>query len=353
MELVVYALLSLVAFYLIAQVSDRYFIPSLDAISDRMKIRSDVAGATFMAMGSSAPELFIALIAVFHPGGHAEIGMGTIVGSALFNVLAIIGGVALVRKAVVAWQPILRDTIFYLISIALLAFVFYNDKIHLLEAILLIAVYVMYIFAVIYWSRIVPYKDDAVYVEPTVKEPKVKRYKLLRALIEPLDQLLKLTYLKERYFIANFSISIIWIALMSWLLVNSAIEISAILDVPEGIIALTVLAIGTSIPDMITSLLVAKKGRGGMAISNALGSNVFDVLLGLGLPWFIVILLTGESVDVFSKNIFLSVILLFSSVIIFFLLLLIRRWQVRKPTGFLLLALYLAYLIWQIISSVC
>ncbi|MFW6019591.1 MAG: calcium/sodium antiporter [Bacteroidales bacterium] len=350
MTLILYTVLSLLAFYLIAQVSDRFFIPSLDAISDRLGIRSDVAGATFMAMGSSAPELFIALIAVLHPGGHAEIGMGTIVGSALFNVLAIIGGVALVRKAVVSWQPILRDTSFYLISIALLAFVFYNDEIHLFEAILLMAVYILYVFAVIYWSRFFPYKDDAVYVEPTEKEPKVKHYKLLRTLIKPLDQLLKLTFLKEKYFIANFSISIIWIALLSWLLVNSAIKISAILNVPEGIIALTVLAIGTSIPDMITSLIVAKKGRGGMAISNALGSNVFDILLGLGLPWFIVILLTGESVEVFSKNIFLSVILLFSSVMVFFLLLMMRRWQIRKPTGLFLLALYLAYLIWQIVS---
>ena len=352
MTLLLYFIILIVAFYLIAQVSDRFFIPSLDAISDRLKIRSDVAGATFMAMGSSAPELFIALIAVFHPGGHAEIGMGTIVGSALFNVLAIIGGVALVRKAVVSWQPILRDTVFYLISIALLAFVFYNDEIHLLEALLLMAVYLAYIVAVIYWGKIFPYYDDAVDVGPTEKEPQVRRYKLLRFIIKPLDQLLKVTFPKEKYFIVNFSVSIIWIGLMSWVLVNSAIQISAILNVPEGIIALTVLAVGTSIPDMISSLIVAKKGRGGMAISNALGSNIFDILLGLGIPWLIVILLTGESVDVFSENIFLSVILLFSSVVIFYLLLMIRRWQIRKPTGIFLLALYLGYLIWQIAGVV-
>jgi K+-dependent Na+/Ca+ exchanger-like protein len=350
MELVLYSFLLLVAFYLIAQVSDRFFIPSLDVISERLNIRSDVAGATFMAIGSSAPELFIALIAVFHPGGHAEIGMGTIVGSALFNVLAIIGAVALVRKAIVAWQPILRDTLFYLISIGVLAFVFFNNHISLFEAILLIGIYVVYIFAVIYWNRLFPYKDDAVEVEQKVVVDPVKRYRLFKYLIRPVDIILNLTFPKPKYFIANFAISILWIAFLSWVLVQSAIEMSHILKVPEGIIALTVLAAGTSVPDLIASVIVARKGRGGMAISNALGSNIFDILLGLGIPWLISILLFKESVDVSSQNIFVSVILLFASVLVVFLLLVYRRWQVRKPTGILLLVLYVAYVVWQILS---
>ncbi len=351
MHLALYSLLLLISFYLIAQVSDRYFIPALDSISGRLKIRSDVAGATFMAIGSSAPELFIALIAVFHPDGHEEIGLGTIVGSALFNVLAIIGAVALVRKAIVAWQPILRDTFFYLVSIALLALVFYNNKISLLESFMLLGVYVIYIFAVIHWNKIFPYKDDAVDLEQEKAEVEVvKRYRLVRLLIKPLDKVVDLTFASSRYYMLNFIISIIWIAFLSWVLVYSAIGVSVILNVPEGIIALTVLAAGTSVPDLIASVIVAKKGRGGMAISNALGSNIFDILLGLGIPWLIVIILFKDSVEVSSQNIFVSVILLFASVLIVFMLLIYRRWKISKPTGILLLALYLAYLIWQIIN---
>ncbi|MFO8054875.1 MAG: calcium/sodium antiporter [Bacteroidales bacterium] len=350
MELFFLSLILLLSFYLIARVSDRYFIPSLDAISERYKIRSDMAGATFMAVGSSAPELFIALIAVFHPGGHAEIGMGTIVGSALFNVLAIIGAAALVRKATVAWQPVLRDTIFYLISLVLLVVIFVNNSITLLEAILLIGIYIVYILAVIYWDKIFPYTDDAVKTEKAVVN--IKRLGLIRFLLWPFETLLRITFPSPRFYMLHFFISIVWIAILSVLLVESAIKMSGILGISEGVIALTVLAAGTSVPDLIASVLAAKKGRGGMAISNALGSNIFDILLGLGIPWLIVILVFGKSVEVSSQNIFTSMVLLFGSVIVVFLLLMYRRWKIRRATGFFLLALYAAYLIWQIISNI-
>lgn len=352
MTIFLYSLVLLLSFYLIAQVSDKYFIPSLDAISKRLNISSDIAGATFMAIGSSAPELFIALIAVFHPGGHEEIGMGTIVGSALFNVLAIIGAVALVRKAFVAWQPILRDTLFYLISIGVITFIFFNDDISLRESILLLGIYGVYIIGIIFWKRIFPYKDDAVEVEETDNLDQVKRYRLFRLLIKPVDFIVGLTFPKQKYYLFNFLISIAWIAFLSFALVQSAIYISDFMNIPEGIIALTVLAVGTSVPDLVASVLVAKKGRGGMAISNALGSNIFDILVGLGLPWLIALLFYKDSVQVSSESISTSVILLFGSVIVVFLLLSYRKWRIRKPTGIFLLLLYAGYLIWQIAETI-
>ena len=84
MALILYTLALLVSFYLLAQVCDEYFIKSLDQIAKRFKMSPEAAGATLMAVGSSAPELFVAIIALVRPGGHEAIGMGTIVGSALF-----------------------------------------------------------------------------------------------------------------------------------------------------------------------------------------------------------------------------------------------------------------------------
>ena len=77
----------LISFYLLARVCDEYFVESLDKIAKKLKMSSDAAGATLMAVGSSAPELFVAAIALLKPGDHAALGMGTIVGSALFNIL--------------------------------------------------------------------------------------------------------------------------------------------------------------------------------------------------------------------------------------------------------------------------
>lgn len=108
---VVSIIVLLLSFYLLAVVCDRYFINSLDAISEKLKINSDVAGATLMAIGTSAPELCVSFIALFKPENES-LGAGTIVGSALFNILVIIGASAMVKKAFIAWQPVIRDVIF-------------------------------------------------------------------------------------------------------------------------------------------------------------------------------------------------------------------------------------------------
>lgn len=90
MIVVVYLLLMLFAFAVLAKICDKYFVQSLEIISKKMKLTDDVAGATFMAIGSSAPEFFTAAIAMMTVGSEV-VGAGTIVGSALFNLLVIIG----------------------------------------------------------------------------------------------------------------------------------------------------------------------------------------------------------------------------------------------------------------------
>ncbi len=108
------------------------------------------------------------------------------------------------------------------------------------------------------------------------------------------------------------------------------------------------MAIGTSIPDLISSIIVARQGRGGMAISNALGSNIFDILIGLGIPWMIILLLTDGPLVVGKENLFSSVILLFASVLVVLFILLVRKWKIGKYSGMFLIGVYLTYLIWAI-----
>lgn len=343
MELILFSLAILVSFYMLAQVTDLYFIPALERISDRAKLSSDVTGTTLMAMGSSAPELFIALIAVFRPGGHEEIGMGTIVGSALFNILVIIGASALARNATLSWKPIIRDVIFYLVAVGLLGFFFYNDTITIYEAAIMVLVYGVYIFAVMNWKKWFNYDDDAQEIVPEESSKK----SILWRVFSPLDFLLKYTMPKAKWNWGVFIMSIVWISGLSWLLVESAIHVSKVLNIPEAIIALTVLAIGTSVPDLMSSYIVAKNGKGGMAISNAIGSNIFDILIGLGLPWLIVLVVFGREVEVVRENLLSSVMLLFGSVVVVLVILAIRKWKIRKQTGILLILIYLAYLVYQ------
>merc|ERR1719316_463545 len=114
----------------LGEICDSYFMDALEAISEALKLSPDVAGATFMAAGSSAPELFTSIVCTFFIPSNG--GVGTIIGSAIFNIFVIVGatGVAACQGGKVLdiwWYPLTRDTISYIISIGTLAFVLQVD----------------------------------------------------------------------------------------------------------------------------------------------------------------------------------------------------------------------------------
>lgn len=336
-----------ISFYLLARVCDDYFVGSLEKISKRLNMPSDVAGATLMAMGSSAPELFIALIAVFIAGGgHENLGAGTIVGSALFNILVIIGASSLARTAVLAWQPIVRDCLFYSVSILFLLYSFKDGAITLAESLVFILLYIIYVLAVFYWRRFFPYPElDSAESDSKDKKENLQAGKKSFSFFGFLNLLLSLFFRRIKSYWSVFFLSIVLIAGLSWVLVESALNVAHFLNIPETIIALTILAFGTSVPDLISSLVVAKRGRGGMAISNAVGSNIFDILFGLGVPWAIVLSINpGRVILVDTHNLTGSVILLFATVLATFFIFLTSKWKMGKKGGWILIACYLCYL---------
>lgn len=335
------AIAMLACFVLLARVVDLFFIDSLDKISGDLRLSSDAAGATLMAVGSSAPELFVALFSVLKPGEHQAIGIGSIVGSAIFNLLVIVGAAALVRKAKLTWQPAVRDFFFYILAVVLLVLFIWDGSFSMTEAIIFLSIYIFYVVAVVYWKKILPY-EDLPFDEP---EEKVFDKK---GIVGMFDRLIFRIFPKREKYYLVFLLSIFIIAGLSWALVELAIIVAHALNIPEAIIALTVLAVGTSIPDLFSSVIVARQGRGDMAVSNAIGSNIFDVLVGLGLPLLIFMLISGENVPT-GGDITLSAIILFASVILLLLLLIVSKWRVGKLTGFILIGIYLFYVIREIL----
>ncbi|KAK3564361.1 hypothetical protein QTP86_017335, partial [Hemibagrus guttatus] len=132
-------------FYALAIVCDVYFVSSLEKICENLHLSEDVAGATFMAAGSSAPELFTSLIGVFITKG--DVGVGTIVGSAVFNILVIIGvcGIFAGQTISLTWWPLFRDSVYYIISILALILIIYDEKVLWWETLVLISMYGIYI----------------------------------------------------------------------------------------------------------------------------------------------------------------------------------------------------------------
>lgn len=339
----------LFAFYLLSIISEDFFVPAIDSLASKLNIGSDVAGATLLAMGSSAPELFTSIFAVFGSGGeHSNVGAGAIVGSAIFNVLVIIGAAAMFKAVKLQWQPVIRDMSFYVITIILLYISFRDGQVTLIESSIFVALYALYIIAVVNWRKLFPYKDIS--ATELVEDNEVGQIGTLAR--KAIGVVIPDPRKKPHLYAVSFIMSILAIALLSHQLVANVVIIADFLSIDSTFLALTVLAAGTSVPDLIGSIVVAKQGRGDMAVSNAVGSNIFDVLFGLGMPWLIVVLLRGEPVSVSADNLTASVFLLFATVIALLFLMVSRNWKLGHKNGLFLIGLYATYVIYLLYSTV-
>ncbi|CAH8515838.1 unnamed protein product [Schistosoma intercalatum] len=151
---IIHLVVSIYMFVGLALLCDDYFIPCLERICEVLHLQPDVAGATFMAAGSSAPELATTLVGVFI--AKDDIGLGAVVGSADFNIMLVVSVSALFAKQVIYlnWWPLVRDSAVYLLSIILLALVIYDELVYWYESGIFIIVYGLYVLLMYYNPRI-------------------------------------------------------------------------------------------------------------------------------------------------------------------------------------------------------
>uniref|UniRef100_A0A3Q2CB18 Solute carrier family 24 member 4b n=1 Tax=Cyprinodon variegatus TaxID=28743 RepID=A0A3Q2CB18_CYPVA len=445
---------TLYMFLALAITCDEYFVTSLEKICEKLDLSEDVAGATFMAAGSSAPELFASVIVFIT---HGDVGVGTIVGSAVFNILCIIGvcGIFAGQVVLLTWWAVFRDSFYYTLSvIALIAFI-YDEKI-VWESLILVIMYAGYILVMMqrffmgkskknvangnaatssemedkpskaYSRGSVVMVDEMMNASPSKFRfpeaglrvmvtshfgPKTRlrmasrliiteRQKLVQAangvetqvidgkveiengnvpedkpketeendtispavgskikwLISwPLLLLLFFTVPNcakprwEKFFMLSFILSTVWIAVFSYLMVWMVTIIGYTLGIPDVIMGITFLAAGTSVPDCIASLIVARQ-LGDMAVSNTIGSNVFDILVGLGVPWALQTMCVnyGSEVMINSRGLVYSVVLLLGSVALTVSGIHINKWQLDFKLGVYVLVLYAVFLCFSI-----
>ncbi|XP_070074877.1 sodium/potassium/calcium exchanger 4 isoform X5 [Drosophila takahashii] len=145
--------LSMYLFIVLAIVCDEYLVPAMERLCYTLRMTYDVAGATFLAAATSAPELFVAFVGTFIT--HGDIGVGTIVGSSVFNILVIaaVCGI-LTPPSKLDWWPISRDTIWYLVAIASLTIVLWDSLVKWYEATVFVLLYLAYLIQLILDRRI-------------------------------------------------------------------------------------------------------------------------------------------------------------------------------------------------------
>ncbi|KAH8028737.1 hypothetical protein HPB51_018219 [Rhipicephalus microplus] len=408
----VHILVVLYMFYALAVVCDDYFIASLEECCARLNLSEDVAGATFMAAGSSAPELFTAILGVLIAKG--DVGTGTIVGSAVFNVLFVIGlcGLCSGKEVPVTWWPLFRDSLFYAFTVVILILVIYDGQVTWYDSLFMLLLYGVYIDIMKptlyeaalrmlmtryfrpktrFWAaakritnehkRIrrgeIQHLPSQTSLDPNdmvrrgksssvdvalstdadwKKIPSLKDgpWALLKWVVQaPLLATLHYTVpdcrtaTGKRLFLLSFFMSIFWTAAFSYVMVWMVTLIGYTMGIPDTIMGITFLAAGTSIPDAYASLLVSRQGQGDMAIANSIGSNVFDILIGLALPWLIQtgMVEPGSLAYINSGGLVWSVVLLFLTIIITIYTIHRSHWLLTKKLGVFLLVVYVIFLI--------
>merc|ERR1712096_115436 len=126
--------------------------------------------------------------------------------------------------------------------------------------------------------------------------------------------------------------------LFTYVMVDGPERVGGIMGIPQVVMGLIVLAAGTSVPDAIGSIVVAKAGKGDMAVANAVGSNTFDILLGLGAPWLAATLIRQEPIAVPTKKLQETVVTLALCLVAYVLVVWKARWRLSKWTGFAMIS---------------
>jgi Ca2+/Na+ antiporter len=160
MNILVATLLLLLAFVIIGIVTERYFIPSLEHIAGWLGLSENVAGATLLAFGSSAPELFTSLLTIVIAQSEPSFGVGNIIGSALFQILVVVGFASAIKTSYLHWGPVVRDGAVYAIAVFLL-FAFVQDgRLTGWEAAALVGSYLLYLVILLLGPRFDPREEQ-------------------------------------------------------------------------------------------------------------------------------------------------------------------------------------------------
>lgn len=307
-------------FWVLAKAADRLVLITL-SLGCALRMSPAVAGVTIAAPGTSAPELGTALVDILgdNSGGGA-IGVGTVLGSAAFNLAAVVGVVALVSRGAVGRRIVLRECGCYCLAVLALLVCAYlgapeQPGISIVEGLCLVGLYGVYVALVLTWfkSKAGPVEGADEHLPP------------LRAGFELVALVLIIGAACHVLVVGTRTGAIL---LGSWLQVSPSVLAT--------LLSLVVLAVGTSLPDLLASVSAARRGQVGMAVSNAVASNTFDILVCLGLPYALI-----GGAEVAPSTINISVVLLGLAVLV--TLLLVWRDPPRKLGGSALVGLYAAF----------
>ena len=296
-------ILLLVGFILLIKGAD-YFVVGSSSIAYNLKVPSVIIGLTIVAMGTSAPEAAVSITAGL--AGSNELALSNVIGSNIFNLIFIVGVCAVIKAFTIDESIMKRDFPIAIASSVLLLFFLGDTTLSRMEGLILLGLMALYLIMTVRYAISHPTNDDD----------------------------------EDRSLPMNVSILYIIIGLAGIifggdLVVDNACAIAAAFGLSETLIGLTIVAIGTSLPELVTSVTASLKGDSGLALGNVVGSNIFNILFILGLSSTI----HPIAADVLSL---IDIPILIVSTTVIFIYCKIRK-EMGRFMGFVCIAAYVAY----------
>ena len=298
-------ILLIVGFFLLSKGAD-VLVDGASALARKFNVPEIVIGLTIVACGTSAPEAAVSISSVIN--GASGVGVGNILGSNIANILLILGVSAMISNLYIQKNTIWYEIPFVAFISVLLMFIGWRyGTISCSSAIVLCVLFLLFLFYLFMVSK--KQKDDTPAIE-------------------------NMSNLKMILFIILGIIALVFGAKIT---VNSAIAIANALSVPERIIGLTVVAFGTSLPELVTCIVAAIKKHSDIAIGNIVGSNIFNILFVLGITGLIQPIPFEHAFIIDSVWGIMATILLWIFVV--------NDKKLTKPKGFVFLVLYALYVV--------
>ncbi|WP_270506979.1 calcium/sodium antiporter [Paraclostridium sordellii] len=314
-------ILLIIGFIILIKSAD-FFVNGASSIAKALRIPTIIIGLTIVAFGTSAPEAAVSVTAALK--GNNDIAIANVVGSNIFNLLAVIGIASMIKPVKVQKTTILKEFPFILLSSLVLLILshdtkfqgYSNNELTKSDGLMLLALFSIFMYYLL--EMAITSKED-MQVEQGSKKSSIPKSLMISLL------------------------GIIGIVFGGQVVVDSASNIALSIGMSENLVGLTIVSIGTSLPELVTSVVAAKKGESDIAMGNVVGSNIFNILFVLGISAFI------NPISV-HPIVFVDMFIMFIISIIAYIFATTKR-EVNKFEGFLMVLIYISYMVFIIIRQ--
>lgn len=315
-------ILLIIGFVLLIKGAD-FFVDGSSSVAKILKVPTIIIGLTVVAFGTSMPELSVSVTAALR--GSNDLAVSNVLGSNIFNLLVVLGCCALVKPVAAKWSLLKKEFPFSILITIILLLVDSDFSIMKIldgnqefvlgrwAGLLFLILFVLYIYATV---------KSALRSRAEAKDMEEEEYRTMSPL-------------KSGIYIVIGLIGIVW---GGNLVVDSASNIALTFGWSQTFIGLTIVALGTSLPELVTSVVAARKGENDLAVGNVVGSNIFNILLILGVSSFI----TPITLDVTA--VYDTIILIIASIVVYVSA--ISKREIQRKEGILFLVCYFAFFLY-------